>query len=120
MAYHALLDWRLALDMACLALDSSAPIDLEQPFWKELLDAQAPALMDGFDLTPRTIATLRAGVDTTTNEAFLLVHPLWDLNPANHCAALAEACAEAVAQGLKPRPWSVFRAIRFPFELPKP
>jgi len=118
MAYHALLDWRLALDMARLALDPTAPIDLEQPFWKELLDAQVPALLDGFGLTPRTIGTLRAGVDTAKNEAFLFVHPLWDLNAANHCAALAEAWAEAVSQGLTPRLWSIFRAIRFPFELP--
>lgn len=117
MAYHALLDWRLALDMARLALDSSAPIDLEQPVWKELLDAQAPALLDGFNLTQRTIGTLRAGVDTTTKEAFLLVHPLWDLNQSNLCAPLADACAQASAQGLTPRPWSIFRAIRFPFEL---
>lgn len=118
MAYHSLLDWRLALDMARLALDPNAPIDLEQPLWSPLLDTQAPGLFDGFNLQGQQFGSLRAGVDVDSDDAFLLVHPLWDTKPANWGQALAEAVAEVEAEGLKPHLWSLFRAVRFPFELP--
>jgi hypothetical protein len=82
--YHGLLDWRLALDMARLAADSDAAVDLTTDLggrpnpWKAIR-ARIPAIMDklGYDLEspagePRVFHhrgdRLRAWVE---------IHPLW-------------------------------------------
>src|SRR5688572_11550973 len=36
LAYHNLLDWRLAVDMAALALDGAAQISLNSPMWQRV------------------------------------------------------------------------------------
>src|SRR5262249_34869104 len=43
LAYHNILDWRLGLDLARLALDPSAPIDLSFTYWQSLSSAAATA-----------------------------------------------------------------------------
>ena len=44
LAYHNLLDWRLAIDMARLALDPLEPISLASPRWSSVADLAAQTL----------------------------------------------------------------------------
>ena len=116
LAYHSLLDWRLALDLARLALDPASPIDLDEPNWRTLVQRTADPYLAGLGLSPLSLGSLRAGLDPNTHEAVILVHPLWDTNQANYHPALASAVASAEARGWQPRPHSLFRAVRFPYE----
>ena len=116
MAFHPLLDWRLGLDMARLALDASAPVDLSPAYWSNLVSTTAHPYFLGLNLTPTILGTLQAGTNTFSNEVTILVHPLWDTSPANFLPQVAAAVVEAQFQGLKPILRSVFRAVRFPYE----
>jgi DEAD/DEAH box helicase domain-containing protein len=116
MAYHALLDWRLGLDMARLALDRDAAIDLSTSYWSTLSNSISQSYFDGLGLTPRIVSGLRVGVNPLTNEAIILVHPLWDQNSANYRPEVASAVAQTEAEGLMPKLRSLLRAVRFPYE----
>jgi hypothetical protein len=116
MAYHPLLDWRLALDMARLALDATAQIDLASGCWAPLMARTAGPFFQGLNLVPTVLGGLAAGVNAFTNEAVILTHPLWDCDPSNMRPELAAAFAAAERRGLQPVPYSVFRAARFPYE----
>jgi hypothetical protein len=116
MAYHALLDWRLGLDMARLALDSNAAIGLSTSYWATFSDTIAANYFGGLGLTPRTVSGLRVGVNPHTGEAIILIHPLWDQNSANYRPEVAAAVAQVEAEGLTPKLRSLLRAVRFPYE----
>ncbi len=116
MPYHPLLDWRTAIDMARLALDPGAQIDLTSGWWAPLVARTAVPYFLGLNLTPTTLAGLPAGTSAATNEAIILTHPLWDTDRANLRADVAAAVVDAEHQGLTPVLRSVFRAVRFPYE----
>jgi hypothetical protein len=116
MAYHSLLDWRLALDMVSLTLDQNAPIGFGSMFWQTVLDRVAQPYFNGLGMTPTTFGGLPGGVNQMNNEAVILIHPLWDADRSNHHPTLAAAVAEAELQHLTPVPRSIFRATRFPYE----
>ena len=116
MAFHSLLDWRIALDMARLALDPAAQIDLRYGYWASLVARTATPFFAGLNLQPRQFGTLQGAVDPVQNKAVILVHPLWDRDPANMHHELAAAYALAERQGLIPVACSLFRAVRFPYE----
>src|SRR6185437_5919965 len=116
MAYHALLDWRLGLDMARLALDPDASIDLSTSYWSTFSATISANYLSGLGLTARTVSGLRVGVNPHTNEATVLIHPLWDQNPANYRPEVAAATAQIEAEGLTLRFRSLLRAVRFPYE----
>jgi len=121
MPYHPLLDWRLGLDMARLALDEATPISLEQPLWHSLLAQAAPSYFLNLRLEPTTLGGLAAGLDRDSHVAVILTHPLWDIDRrfANVNATVAQAMAEAEQQGFEARPMSLLRAVRFPYEFPR-
>jgi Lhr-like helicase len=116
MAYHPLLDWRLGLDMARLALDTAAQIDLGYGYWASLIARAAGPFFGGLGLTQTSFGGLPAGINSFTNEAVVLTHPLWDRDASNLRPELAAAFAAAERSGLQPVPYSVFRAVRFPYE----
>jgi len=116
MAFHLLLDWRMALDMARLALDPGAPIDLNSGHWPGLVTRIVGPFLTGLGLTPASFGGLPAGVNSGTGEAVILTHPLWDHDPANMRPELASAFAAAERRGLRPFAYSLFRAVRFPYE----
>jgi DEAD/DEAH box helicase domain-containing protein len=76
LAYHNLLDWRLAIDMASLALDASATVSLASPLWARVAD-----------LAARTLVAARPGYTQATfggvpglsdgTRAIIVTHPLW-------------------------------------------
>jgi hypothetical protein len=116
MPYHSLLDWRLALDMARLALDPTAAIDLVQPYWRTLVERTAAPYFNGLNYAQATLAGLPAGHDATTGEALILIHPLWDQDPSNFRPEVSNAVAQAEARGWKWKLRTVFSAVRFPYE----
>ena len=76
----------------------------------------APGYFAGLNLTHRTFANLQAGVNAITNQASILVHPLWDSSSSNCREEIAAASAQAEREGLVPVLRSVLRAVRFPYE----
>ncbi len=114
LAYHNILDWRLGLDLARLALDPNAPIDFSVAYWQGL-DALAAgpylAALPGWQ--PVTFAGLHAG--RRGNDVEIITHPLWETDPANQCAQLAAACAQAAAAGCNVTCKSLFEVLRRPF-----
>ncbi len=116
MAYHPILDWRLGLDMARLALDPGARIDLTESYWFDLVARIAPPYFGGLSLQARTFDTLPGGVDAFNNEAIVLIHPLWDTDAANFRPEVAAAVTDAQGQGFRVTLRSVFHAVRFPYE----
>lgn len=115
MAYHPLLDWRLALDMVRLALDPAANIDLAQPYWNTLVQRTAAPYFKGLNYAQTTLAGLPAGHDAGTGEVLILIHPLWDQDPANFRPEVSSAVAQAEARGWRWKLRTVFRAVRFPY-----
>jgi len=118
MAYHTILDWRLGLDMARLAMDAGASIDFAQDYWAGLIGRQTPPYLETFGFQTEIVDDVYCGIDETRGDAVVVTHPLWDLNPTNYCERLAGALAQLEGRGLHPKCISAFRAFRFPFELP--
>jgi DEAD/DEAH box helicase domain-containing protein len=117
MSYHPLLDWRLALDMAHLALDPNTDIGFDRDYWHTLLHEVTPTYFSDLNLQPRQFGPLPGAVDDIQHEAVILTHPLWDtdVRAGNFCPPLAEAYAQAEQTGYTPRLHSIFRAVRFPY-----
>ncbi len=115
MPFHPLLDWRLALDMVRLALDSSAPVDLAVPYWDTLVQRTARPYFQGLRLNRILLGGLEAGHDPVTGEVVILTHPLWDQDEANFRPEVAAAVAEAEVRGWRWRLLSIFMAVRFPY-----
>ena len=116
MAYHSILDWRLGLDMAQLALDRDARIDLTTSYWSDLIARIAPPYFAGLNLQARTFDLLPGGIDSFNNEAIILIHPLWDTDASNFRPEVAAAVADAQGQGFRVTLRSMFHAVRFPYE----
>ena len=118
LAYHNLLDWRLAIDMARLALDPSAHISLADPLWSRISDVAAATLAAARPTHRRTtIAGLPAITDGA--EVLIVTHPLWQNDRSALGPELAAAWDEAErVQGLAVDPRksfvSVFEALRRP------
>ena len=116
LPYHSILDWRLGLDLARLALDPTAPIDFTVSYWQGLDAAAAPyfAAMPGWQQV--TFGGLQAG--RRGNHAEIITHPLWDCDcdPSRFWPQLATAYEQAVDAGCpRPRFKSIFEVLRRPF-----
>ena len=116
LPYHPILDWRLGLDIARLALDPTSPIDFSVSYWQGLDAAVAGpyfAAMPGWQQT--TIAGLQAG--SHDNVVEIITHPLWDTDPNRFGPQLAAAHAQVVAAGnqVQVRFKSLFEVLRRPF-----
>ena len=118
LAYHNLLDWRLAIDMARLALDPLERISLASPRWGGVTDAAAQTLEAARSTYRRTvIAGLPAVTDGT--EVIIVTHPLWRTEHRALGPELAAAWDDAErVHGLTIDPEasfiSVFEALRRP------
>ena len=118
LAYHNLLDWRLAIDMARLALDPLEPISLALPRWHNVAEVASRTLeaaRPGYNRT--VIAGLPAVSDGT--EVIIVTHPLWRTERLAIGPELAAAWDEAErVHGLRVDPdatfVSVFEALRRP------
>jgi DEAD/DEAH box helicase domain-containing protein len=119
LQYHNLLDWRLAVDLASLALDPSAPISLSSPRWTRVVDRAAVTLLNA---RPGHQRIMVGGLPAISNgtDIKIITHPLWltgrGVNPGRD---IARAWNEAErVHGLRIDPdhsfVSVFEAMRQP------
>jgi hypothetical protein len=115
LAFHNILDWRLGLDLARLALNSNAPVDFTVAYWQGQAAGAANAYFAAqTQWLPVTFGGVPAGRRGNTVE--LIVHPLWDTNPNNYCPQLTSAVAQAQASGAQTISCkSVFEVLRRPF-----
>ena len=117
LAYHSLLDWRLAVDMARLALDPLESLSLASPPWRDVADVAARTLEAARPAYSRTvIADLPAVSDGA--DVIFVTHPLWQTGETIG-PELAAAWDEAErVHGLTIDPEgsfiSVFEALRRP------
>jgi ATP-dependent helicase YprA (DUF1998 family) len=115
LAFHNILDWRLGLDLARLALDPNASIDFTVSYWQDLAATTAAAYFAAQSQWQYlTLAGVPAGRRGNTVE--IVVHPLWDMNHNNFCAQLAAAYSQAQAAGAQMMTFkSIFEVLRRPF-----
>ena len=106
LAWHCILDWRLAVDMARLALDSNAQVDFTVPYWRQLLTAVTIPYFNALGSNAASFGGLPTACSGTRGE--IIVHPLW---AANHPIILL-ARAEAIAAGI-----TQFQPLKTLFEL---
>ncbi len=114
LPYHSILDWRLGLDLARLALDITAPIDFNVPYWSGF---DAVATQQYCAALPQWQQRNFAGVQAVCrgNVAELITHPLWTVAPGPLCTPLAQAHAAAIGGGYRVRFKSLFEVVRRPF-----
>lgn len=94
MAYHGLLDWRLALDVARLA--DGQEIGLSG-YWDGVAGNLMAQFCQEFGWTEKTFGTLPAA--ETQDVALIAVHPLWNAHPDYCVEQLAEAIVDAEDRG---------------------
>ncbi len=114
LPYHNILDWRLGLDLARLALDPNAVIGFSVSYWQGLdVTAAGPyfAAMPGWQRV--IFGGLQAG--RRGNQVEIITHPLWSTDPNHLGPQLAGAYAQAMAAGCQPSPKSIFEVLRRPF-----
>lgn len=118
LGFHNILDWRLGLDLARLALDPHAFIDFDVPYWHGLTLAAANAYFASLPNWQKlTLAGLPAGRLGTVVQ--IVAHPLWvhdQANPAAWRQPLVDAHAAAIAAGaLRIEFRSLFDILRRPY-----
>ena len=113
LAYHNILDWRLGLDLARLALDHNASIDFSVPYWQGLDVAAAGPYFASHGWQQVTFGGLQAG--RRGNLVEIVTHPLWNTDPNFVGPQLAAAYAQAVAAGCQVTMKSIFEVLRRPF-----
>ena len=123
LAYHGLLDWRLAIDMARLALDADAKLDLTSSWsglgnpWKTLSENLVPATMGslGYNAQPIPLGDLRGYVHRGYKRLKIVRHPLWaDTHPIYQAATIE---ARRLYPSYAIAPTNPFELIRRPAEL---
>ncbi len=122
LAYHGLLDWRLALDMARIATSDSAKVDLFTDWngrpnpWRNLLEgtkATVPTILEqlGYD-KPTSLGTLRIYKCSGRQKLLIECHPLWqEDHPEYRDTYLA---AQRSFPTFEIRPINPFMALRRP------
>ena len=117
LAYHGLLDWRLALDMARLVSNPSSTIDLHSAWgnfqnpWLNLAQNQIPETLQRLGYaSPVTFATLTGFVHNSWRKVRILRHPLWNNDHPEWIAAAVNGQAQYPAYQVKSaNPFMVLR-----------
>jgi len=115
LAFHNILDWRLGLDLARLALGPNATLDFTIPYWQNLATSASAAY---FASQPQWQSLTYAGVPAGRrgNVVEIITHPLWNTDQNSFCPQLAAAHAQAQAAGAQTIAFkSIFEVLRRPF-----
>ena len=122
LSYHGLLDWRLAIDMARLALDPDAILDLVTPWgthgnpWQSLcrgINAPVPVILKNLEYGEAVeLDGLLVHKHKMLNRVGIVRHPLWtDDHPVYSAARLQ---AEEIFKGCNVEALNPFEVIRHP------
>ncbi len=117
LAYHGLLDWRLALDMARLMSNASSVIDLNSSWgilqnpWLNLAQRPIPAVLQRLGYgSPTQFDTLTGYVHQNPRRIRILRHPLWQDEHPEWMAAIAVAGVQYPGYQILPaNPFMVLR-----------
>ena len=109
LAWHNILDWRMALDVAQIALDGNTRVDFATPYWQSLVSSAAPLYFQALGWTATTFGGLPAVRSGVRGE--VLVHPLW--SPTNQL--VTQAIREAQTNGVTVQIKTLFEVLRRPF-----
>ncbi len=122
LPYHGLLDWRLAIDLARIARDPHAVVDLTTDWdgrpnpWKPLLEganAPLPALLNRLLYDRADFGGLTAYTHRNQPLIWILCHPLWsDQHPAFIAAKVAALAAHGNVPATNIRMMNPFIALR--------
>lgn len=116
LAFHNILDWRLGLDLARLALDPNATVDFTVPYWQPFAPNTSA---EYFATQPQwqslTLSDVPAG--RLANHIEIITHPLWPLDESVAAPQqLAAAHAQALAVGAQTvTRKSLFDLVRRPY-----
>lgn len=111
MAWHNILDWRMGLDVARLALDENAAVDFAVPYWHGLPAIAGDSYCAALRWTPFSCAGLPGARSGSRGE--LIVHPLW--STSSH-PQVNLARTEARLNGVpNPQTKTLFEVLRRPF-----
>jgi len=113
LAWHNILDWRMALDLARLALDARATIDFSPVHWQSLASAAIPNYFRALGWVSLTLAGLPGAYSQARSEGQVIVHPLWSETHPVIIAAEAYARANRITQPLLRK--TLFEILRRPF-----
>ena len=113
LAYHSILDWRLGVDLARLALDPAAQIDFSPSHWTNI---PTHAIQRLHAALPNSTLFHFAGLPAVVlgQQAIIAAHPLWDVRAPTLHPTLAAAQSAATAAGLSCEFRSTFLLIRRP------
>jgi Distinct helicase family with a unique C-terminal domain including a metal-binding cysteine cluster len=74
--HHSLLNWRLALDLASLASDSSVSLNFTQEYWRDYITNRLLVTLEN-KLGGRSSVKNDNLFITTKDDVYLLTHPFW-------------------------------------------
>lgn len=115
MRYHPLLDWRIGLDMARLALDATAMPTLQTDYWQDIVARVEREYYGAHGLQKAQIGGVPAGL--RDGRVYALRHPMWAEHDAWRGPELAGAAVAARRSGLTLVVKSLFDVIRVPYAL---
>jgi hypothetical protein len=110
LAWHNILDWRMALDLTRLALEANESVDFTTPYWQPLVAAAPIPYFNALGWAPTTLGGLPAARSGSQGE--FIVHPLWSTLHPSIILARAEASAAGITQ-LQAK--TMFELVRRPF-----
>lgn len=105
MAYHGLLDWRLALDMVRLA--AGQQIGLSE-HWDGIAESLVDRFSKDFGWVLTRFGDLPGAIGRGSSTALIAVHPLWNTGFDHRGIRVADAIAEAESRGFTengPKKW---------------
>lgn len=109
MAWHNILDWRMGLDVARVALVQNAVVDFTVPHWQGLLAVAGDSYCAALGWALFSYAGLPGARSGSRGE--LIVHPLWS---ASH-PQVNQARREAELGGVGVQTKTLFEVLRRPF-----
>lgn len=122
MQYHSLLDWRLALDMARLARDSSVDIDIHSALtesisnpWHTLVegkDAAVSRTLAQFGYEWTSVSGMPCFVSSRRKRVLVAFHPLWTIDNMRYQKTLEDLLINS--PGFDVRPLNLFMVVRRP------
>jgi hypothetical protein len=110
LAWHNILDWRLAIDLSRLAVDVSASVIFSAPHWQSLVVSAPPPYFRALGWNATVLAGLPAARSGRRGE--FIVHPLWAGDHPTEVRAHSEALASGITE---PRRKTSFELVRRPF-----
>jgi len=121
LAYHPILDWRLAADMVALLRDGTKPLDFKGSHWADLAVARDSGIEKSLDQLGYRRIEVEAGLPTfafetkAKTDVVIMRHPLWtDDHP--ELVAARQTARELFGHTTNTRVLSPFLLLRRPSE----